>query len=212
MPKIGMSRFHDPATDLMHYQFWVDKFEEMPEARPVGAGFGSYVLQTGKPLLLTDELEEQIYATGTVEKRGSKAASWLGIPLSTPSRTIGVLVIQNYEDENVYSRRDVDFLASVGDHIALAIEHKRAEEALALESSLMQALMDNIPDAIYFKDTESRFIKVSKHVHLKGMNSTEEAFGKTDFDFFSDEIARPYFEDEQQIVQTGVPVDRKITK
>ncbi len=91
-------------------------------------------------------------------------------------------------------------------------ERKRAEEALARESNFMQTLMDNIPDAIYFKDTESRFIRVSKHVHLKGIESPEEAIGKTDFDFFDEEHARAAYQDEQRIVQTGEPVIDKEEK
>ena len=50
--------------------------------------------------------------------------------LLTPSRTIGVLVLQHYEEENVYSEQDVEFLDSVGNQIALAIERKRAEDEL----------------------------------------------------------------------------------
>ncbi|MEP6902263.1 MAG: PAS domain S-box protein [Actinomycetota bacterium] len=85
-------------------------------------------------------------------------------------------------------------------------ERKLAEVELALESNLMQVLMDNIPDAIYFKDTQSRFVRVSKHVHLKGIKSPEDAIGKTDFDFFAEEHAQPYFDDEQRIVQSGEPI------
>jgi PAS domain S-box-containing protein len=121
---------HDQTTDLMHFVFWVDKFDPIPSPRPVGKGFSSYVLRTGHPLRLTEELKSRMYASGEVEKSGSNSASWLGVPLRTPSRTIGVLVIQHYEDEGAYSQRDLEFLYSVGDQIALAIERKRAEQAL----------------------------------------------------------------------------------
>lgn len=89
---------------------------------------------------------------------------------------------------------------------------KKAEEALALESNLLQALMQNIPDAIYFKDTDSRFVRVSKNCHLEGMTKPEDAIGKTDFDFFAKEHAKDSFEDEQEIIRTGVPVVDKVEK
>ena len=60
---------------------------------------------------------------------GSDSPSWLGVPCELP-RTIGVLAVQHYERENVYSQRDLEFLSSVGDQIALAIERKRAETAV----------------------------------------------------------------------------------
>ena len=69
-------------------------------------------------------------------------------------------------------------------------ERKRAQETLRRESSLLQALMDNIPDAIYFKDTESRFTRVNSHAPYRGDKDPADVIGKTDFDFFVEEHAR----------------------
>jgi two-component system, sensor histidine kinase and response regulator len=121
---------HDPTTDLMHFEFWVDKVDPVPPPLPVGEGFSSYVLRTGQPLLLTEELKARMYEQGKFTKSGSDSPSWLGVPLRTPARTIGVLAVQHYEKEGAYSQRDLEFLSSVGDQIALAIERKRAEEKL----------------------------------------------------------------------------------
>ncbi len=41
---------YDPATSLMHFEFWADKFDPIPEPRPVGRGFSSYVLRTSQPI------------------------------------------------------------------------------------------------------------------------------------------------------------------
>ncbi|HEX8117474.1 MAG TPA: PAS domain-containing sensor histidine kinase, partial [Pyrinomonadaceae bacterium] len=85
-------------------------------------------------------------------------------------------------------------------------ERKAAQEALKRESTLLHALMDNIPDAIYFKDTESRFTRVNRHAPYRGGNAPEEVVGKTDFDFFVEEHARAAYEDEQRVMRTGVPL------
>jgi PAS domain S-box-containing protein len=86
-------------------------------------------------------------------------------------------------------------------------ERKAAEEALAWERNLLRALMDTIPDHIYFKDTDSRFIRVSKALaEWFGLSDPMQAVGKTDFDFFTEEHARPAYEDEQRIVRTGQPL------
>jgi PAS domain S-box-containing protein len=121
---------HDPTTDLMHFEFWVDKFDPAPPPEPVGEGFSSYVLRTGQPLLLTEELKTRLCEQGEVKQSGSDSASWLGVPLRTPARTIGVLAVQHYEEQGAYSQRDLEFLSSVGDQIALAIEGKRSDEKL----------------------------------------------------------------------------------
>jgi sigma-B regulation protein RsbU (phosphoserine phosphatase) len=72
------------------------------------------------------------------------------------------------------------------------------------ERLLVDALLDNTPDRIYFKDRESKFIRSSKaQVARFGLKDPSEAVGKTDFDFFSAEHARQAFEDEQWIMRTG---------
>src|SRR5262249_6293411 len=84
---------------------------------------------------------------------------------------------------------------------------KRAEEALSQERYLLHALMDNIPDKIYFKDAASRFLRINKALAtFFGLSAPAQAAGKTDFDFFREEHARPAYEDEQEIIRTGRPV------
>ena len=86
-------------------------------------------------------------------------------------------------------------------------ERKRTEEALAQEQYLLQTLLDNLPDTIYFKDTDSRFIRISKsQVERFGLSEPAQVVGKTDFNFFTEEHARPAFEDEQRIMGTGQPL------
>ena len=121
---------HDPATDLMRYEFWADKFDPGPAPNPVGTGFGGSIMRTGQPMLLNRALTDEFVRRGEIEKIGTTSASWLGVPLRTRSRTIGVLVVQHYEDQHAYEQRDLEFLMSVGSQIALAIERKQAERAL----------------------------------------------------------------------------------
>ncbi len=86
-------------------------------------------------------------------------------------------------------------------------ERKQRERELVEHRALFKALMDNTPDGIYFKDAESRFTMISAGLAKGfGLRDRSEAVGKTDFDFFTDEHARPAFEDEQEIMRTGLPV------
>ena len=81
---------------------------------------------------------------------------------------------------------------------------KRAEEALAKEQFLINALMNNLSDHVYFKDRDSRFIRINKSLALSfGLDDPALAEGKTDFDFFTREHAQQAFEDEQAIIRTG---------
>jgi PAS domain S-box-containing protein len=89
-------------------------------------------------------------------------------------------------------------------------ERKQAEVELAYERELLRTLMDNSPDTIYFKDRESRFVKCTSSLAERFGVSREEMVLKSDFDFFDDAHARAAFEDEQEIIRTGRPVEGKI--
>ncbi len=87
-------------------------------------------------------------------------------------------------------------------------ERKRAEAQFASERDLLRALMNSSKDAIYFKDRESRFLRCSASLaSLFKLDSAEKAIGKRDFDFFGIEHARKAFEDEQEIIRTGQPMN-----
>jgi PAS domain S-box-containing protein len=89
-------------------------------------------------------------------------------------------------------------------------ERKQIEEALAQEQYLTRALMESVADHIYFKDAQSRFLRISKsQADRFGLSDPAEAIGKTDFDFFTEEHARPAYEDEQQIIRTGQPITKE---
>jgi PAS domain S-box-containing protein len=92
----------------------------------------------------------------------------------------------------------------------VADECRRAEEALSQERYLLHALMDNLPDNIYFKDAASRFLRINKALATSfGLSDPGQAIGKTDFDYFTEEHARPAYRDEQEILRTGQPLVSK---
>ncbi|MFC1497256.1 PAS domain S-box protein [Verrucomicrobiota bacterium] len=86
-------------------------------------------------------------------------------------------------------------------------EHKNATLALEKAHGFISALMDHIPDYIFFKDKEGRFIKINKALAQKyGLHDAEEAVGMTDFDFYPKAIAKRFFAAEQQIIKSGEPI------
>ncbi|MGA2243082.1 MAG: PAS domain S-box protein [Verrucomicrobiota bacterium] len=92
-------------------------------------------------------------------------------------------------------------------------ELARSSEALASTHRLLQAMLDNIPDRIYFKDTQSRFIMASRSLAGRlGVADPEETVGKTDFDFQLPEQAKEFYADEQRIMQTGEALLNKTEK
>jgi PAS domain S-box-containing protein len=84
---------------------------------------------------------------------------------------------------------------------------KQAEISLLHEQTLMATLMENVPDAIYFKDAASRFLRANHALARKlGLSDPAQLIGKSDADYFSREHARRSLADEQEIVRTGQPL------
>ncbi|HXI51353.1 MAG TPA: ATP-binding protein [Candidatus Saccharimonadales bacterium] len=81
---------------------------------------------------------------------------------------------------------------------------EEVEQALNHERELVNALFDNIPDHIYFKDLKSRFLRINASMARRfKLDSPEAAVGRTDFEFFTPEHAQGAFADEQEILRTG---------
>ena len=96
---------------------------------------------------------------------------------------------------------------------AIQDELQKQKEELEKEKYLMEALMDNVPEFIYFKDLKSKFIRNStSHAIQFGFSNGTEISGKSDFDFFADEHARPAYNIEQEIIRTGKPIINRVEK
>ena len=78
----------------------------------------------------------------------------------------------------------------------------------AQEGDLLHTLMENTPDHIYFKDMESRFIRINRSLADRfGLKNPAEAVNKTDFDFFTREHAQQAYQDEQAVIESGKPIE-----
>lgn len=83
-------------------------------------------------------------------------------------------------------------------------ERKRAEDALAQERNLLRTLIDNLPDYIYVKDAQCRFIAANlATAQIMGASSPEDLLGKTDHDFYPPELAAEYRADEERLLGSG---------
>jgi len=89
-------------------------------------------------------------------------------------------------------------------------DRKEAERAIIHEQNLLHAFMENISDYIYFKDKEKRFVRVNK-AKAEQLNMTlEKMIGKTDFDFYPQELAQQSSADDDLVIETGKSIIDKV--
>jgi PAS domain S-box-containing protein len=86
-------------------------------------------------------------------------------------------------------------------------EQKKVENELEFKHNLLESLMENIPDSIYFKDKQGKFIKVNKAKSNHANTTPEKMIGKTEYDFFSEEYANKSYENERKVMETGKPIN-----
>ncbi|MGC2282604.1 MAG: PAS domain S-box protein [Candidatus Acidiferrales bacterium] len=148
---------YEPASGMFHFPFFIDQFDEAPPPQQVGRSCTAYVYRTGRAMLIPQQVFDALAEQGEVELVGTPSPSWLGAPLRTPAATIGVLVVQHYENETAYTERDLEFLVSVGGQIALAIERKRAEEKIRESEARLRVLVEQLPAVLWTVGKDLRF-------------------------------------------------------
>ncbi|GAK49888.1 putative PAS/PAC sensor protein [Candidatus Moduliflexus flocculans] len=109
-------------------------------------------------------------------------------------------------------RQKIEALQTLNSELDMRVEQRTLELSaanaeLARGQYILNCFMDNVPDGIYFKDRDSRFFRLNNSFAAKfGVNDPALLIGKCDFDFFSEEYARPKYEQEQEIIRTGQPL------
>jgi GAF domain-containing protein len=136
----------DAATQRVSYPYVEDTSGELEPVRPVPIakirkGLAIYVLKTGKTLHVSRSQVDDMVKRGEIEIIGGTAEDWVGVPLLTDDRTIGVIAVQQYEPGRFYTEKDVRLLEFVAQHIAASLERARAiqETQRLLEETEMRA-------------------------------------------------------------------------
>ena len=112
-----------------------------------------------------------------------------------------------YKIAPVFRDGEIKSILMVVDEIT---ERKQAEEALRHERDLLHTLMANIPDTIYFKNTDSQFTRINKaQARFLGLRDPQEAVSKTDFDYFTAKRAQDFRAEEEEIIKSGEPLINK---
>jgi two-component system sensor histidine kinase/response regulator len=152
------------------------------------------IMKTGQPILEREESEtidgEKVYLSTTKAPLTDEKGNTIGI--------IGIT--REVTEKKILEEKIKERLEELG-------------EEIVFKSRLLTALLDNISDNIYFKDEKSRFVAVSKaHADWLRAADPKDMIGKTDFDYFTEEHAKPAYQDEQRVMRSGKPIEGKVEK
>ena len=130
---------YDEKNELLSFPYWVDEYDPPLPPKKLGRGLTEYVLRTGQAILVDFQKDAELRKVGEIELIGSQSPVWLGVPLKVGGKTIGVVVVQDYENEKAYKEADMQILTFVSEQIAQVIERKRnADEVKKYSEELKQ--------------------------------------------------------------------------
>jgi PAS domain S-box-containing protein len=121
---------YDKEKDLLSFPYCVDEVNRPDPPRKLGKGLTEYVLKTGKSLLCTPAVNEELKKRGEIELVGVQSKIWLGVPLIIDEQVVGVLAVQDYSDVNRLGTEQQHMLEFVSIQIAKAIDRKSNLTAL----------------------------------------------------------------------------------
>jgi PAS domain S-box-containing protein len=169
----------DTTSGVLSFPYWVDEHDPPPTPHRPSRGLTEYVLRTGQPLLATPEVHEDLSRRGEADLIGAPSLDWIGVPLKAHDRTIGVLVAQTYTQGIRFGEREKDILQFVSTQVAMAIERKRAEEAVRTSEGQLKALLDSALDACVTMDETGRLTSWSAAAEAVFGWSASEAIGRS---------------------------------
>ena len=120
--------YYKRDSDLLTFPYFVDQIDSDSSSKKLGKGLTEYVMRTGKSLLVDLKKDEELRRHGEIELIGPQSPIWLGVPLKIKEKTIGVIVVQDYNDENTYTPAHQQILDVISYPISRAIERKIVEE------------------------------------------------------------------------------------
>jgi GAF domain-containing protein/CheY-like chemotaxis protein len=143
--------------------FQLEHGQRQPLTRhKLGAGLTGYIIRNRRPVLLCSNQElGSFHEEEGIPFIGEQAKSWLGVPLIAADEVVGVMAIQNYERENVYTVQDLALFSTIAAQAAIAIdnarlfqERERRITELAILNEVGRALSaalerDQVTQAIY---------------------------------------------------------------
>ncbi|NJB67958.1 diguanylate cyclase (GGDEF)-like protein/PAS domain S-box-containing protein [Desulfobaculum xiamenense] len=158
----------DAERDRLSFPYFADERDTYYEigniSDPETKSLTLDVIRSGRPLIVRrNDVDEQGVGLrdGISGVIGTMCAQWLGVPLMVEGRITGAMVVQDYEDPEHFSERDLTILSAISGQVALSIERKRMEDALRRSEARYRMVSDSAHDLETWASPQGRLLYVS---------------------------------------------------
>ncbi|MEO8503976.1 MAG: PAS domain S-box protein [Acidobacteriota bacterium] len=147
----------------LEFPYYADEQDEPPVGpQALGRGLTEFVLRTGQSSVVDRDKFDAMVERNEIDVVGTPAVSWLGVPLMSGGRTLGVLGLQSYRDDVKFGEDERELLTFVSRHIATALERKAAERERERVLSLVQAALESTADGLLVVDSAGAIVNFNR--------------------------------------------------
>jgi len=145
---------YDKKTETLSLPFFSDEKDSFNEI-PISKTITGYLIKTNQSVLLKEKDLRLLEESGEIDLVGTDCKVWMGVPLRVENNIIGVMCLQDYNNENKFSRDDLNVLDFIANQIAVAIQRRimldnlitarqKAEEAAQSKQLFMSTMSHEI--------------------------------------------------------------------
>ena len=145
---------YNEETGMLYSPLFEDEKDDFREW-PAGKTATSYVVRKGQTVLLNREDSLKLREKGLIEIVGTPAEAWLGVPLKVGGKMLGAVVVQNYDNPDVYDQTSIEIMEMVAHELSMYIDWRHSEEmanklSRAVEQSSVSVVITNREGAIEY--------------------------------------------------------------
>lgn len=161
-------------TEEISIQYFVDEKDPVPTHSrfPLGMGMTSFVVHTGKAQLIDSGRLRELIQDGEIKQvlGGQGIESWLGVPILIKDKIYGVIVVQSYDSQITYGHGDLELLAFVANHIAVAISRVNADRELRQTKVNLELQNEALNQALFaLQEAQTELVRQEKLASLGGL-------------------------------------------
>ncbi len=197
---------YNKETDTISLPYAIDEMTQYTSF-PAVKTLTNYVIKSGKSLLATQKVQNELINSGKVKILGKPSKVWLGVPLKKGKNVIGLIAVHSYKDSNLYTEKDKHILEFVSGQIVLAIERKHAEKEIEKRQKYLESVLHDAPDAIVTADASHRIIEWNPGAEQIFGYTSNEALGEN----IDDLITKPDVKSEATSITGQVLSGKKVS-
>jgi PAS domain S-box-containing protein len=150
----------DQRTNLIHFPYYFENGQwiDWKDTLPYGQGMTSAVMERRQPILINADWERHAPEYGALYPEGDPAKSSLGVPILVGDRAVGMISLQSYTRENVFTEADVRLLTTLAATVGVVLENARLFKETQRQKQYFESLVINSPTAIVTVDLEGRVV------------------------------------------------------